>query len=172
MKKYKLKQWYPSLHNDWVVGDIVIPWGKQKDYYHIPNKSTTIFKREVENNPDFWELIEEEKPLFITEDKVEMFEGDKFIIVTDNFIKHKAVACNNLHREYKAFKYESNADEYILHNKPLLSLVDIYETIEMYSPEINELIKLAKERVETENEINFNIRNIYEKLFEQQHGSY
>ena len=59
MKKYRLKKWYPSLHKDWVVGDIVIPWEKQKNYYHVPNKSTTIYKEEVENNPDFWELIEQ-----------------------------------------------------------------------------------------------------------------
>ncbi len=147
MKKYRLKKWYPSLHKDWVIGDIVIPWEKQKDYYHVPNKSTTIFKREVENNPDFWELIEQKEPLFTTAERVEIFEGDKFILVTDNFIKHEVVARNVLYEgAYKAFKHELTADMYILWNKPLLNLKDIEVVIKRNLPEFVELTKLAEER--------------------------
>ena len=48
--------------------------------------------------------------------------------------------------DVKRFKHESNADKYILWNKPLLSLQEIDDTIEMYTQEFVELIKLAEER--------------------------
>ena len=95
--------------------------------------------------------IEEEKPLLITDDGVEVFIGHSFIIVGDDFIKHKLTACNLPYtQDFKKFKHESNADEYILWNKPLLSLQEIDETIEMYSHEFDELIKLAEERLNHE----------------------
>src|SRR5678815_690317 len=74
MKKYRLKQWYPSLKQDWSKGDIA-EWF---DGYYW-NKGKVILnglsKNEVKNNPDFWELIEEEKPLFTTEDGVDVVNG-------------------------------------------------------------------------------------------------
>ena len=130
MKKYRLKKWYPSLHKDWVVGDVAIPWEKQKDYYHVPNKSTTIFKREVENNPDFWELIEQTELLFITDDGVGIFDlcQTVYLIHPKTFIKQKSYlgyfSTNDLDNN-KVFFHESNADEYIWRNKRLFSYNDI-----------------------------------------------
>ena len=92
--------------------------------------------------------IEEKKPLLITEDGVEIFEGDRFIMVGDDFIKHKRTAFNLPYTEdYKKFKHESNADEYILWNKPLLSLQEIDSVIKGSLPEFDELKKLAEKRV-------------------------
>ena len=45
---------------------------------------------------------------------------------------------------------EESPYEYILWNKPLLSLKDIDETIKIYSREFDELKKLAKERLLTD----------------------
>ncbi len=93
--------------------------------------------------------IEEEKPLLITEDGVEIFEGDRFIMVGDDFVKHKRTAFNLPYTEdFKKFKHELSADEYILWNKPLLNLREIDATVEGCLPEFVELIKLARERVE------------------------
>ena len=67
MVKYKLKKWYPSLPKDWKVGQIFIETTCNFGKKYIPENSTNIedyftgiFKLEVENNPDFWEKIEEE----------------------------------------------------------------------------------------------------------------
>ena len=152
MKKYKLKQWYPTLPKEWKDRKGIVSFNINRNGYGMEGVDGIIWMigEHEFSNKDFWELIEEEKPLFTTVDKVEIFEGDKFILVTDNFIKHEAVACNDLHREgsYRAFKHEFSADKYILWNKPLLSLQDIDATIKGDLPEFDELRKLAKERVE------------------------
>ncbi len=156
MKKYRLRQWYPSLPESIEVGIIVTinsksfcSNGDNVEYYLLQdNPKMWVCSKEL--HPDFWELIEEEKPLFTTADSVDIFKGDKFIIVTDNFIKNEFVAYNVLYGDgiYRAFKHESRADEYILWNKPLFSLREIDATVEGCLPEFVELIKLARERVE------------------------
>ena len=86
---------------------------------------------EVENNPDFWELIEEEKtkPLFITDDGVEVFDRDTIVynVRNNSFekIEISAVYLNKHDFEHKVFAHESNADEYIWRNKRLFSYNDI-----------------------------------------------
>ena len=154
MKKYKLKQWYPSLPESIEVGIIVeidsksFSNGDVVEYYLLQdNPKMWITSREL--HPDFWELIEKEKPLFTTDDGVEVFIGHSFIIVGDDFIKHKLTACNLPYtQDFKKFKHEYSADEFILWNKPLLSLKDIDKTIKGSLPEFDELKKLAEERVE------------------------
>ena len=160
MKKYRLKQWYPSLDVTLSVGDIIELTGAcellcgsiKYEFLHKTGDYCDVgFIQECEfNNPDFWELIEEKKPLFITEDGVEIFEGDEYIAIGINydFSKVDTVAHDQVYSgDVMRFKYESNADEYILWNKPLLSLNEIDDTIEMYTHEFEELIKLAKEAV-------------------------
>ena len=91
--------------------------------------------------------IEEEKPLLITEDGVKIFVGDRFIMIGDDFIKHKLTASNLLYNEdFKSFKHESNADEYIWRNKALFS----YKDIENYGIDsVNMVVvkRLAEKRV-------------------------
>ena len=70
MKKYRLKQWYPSLPESIEVGlQIEIDSrsfcsnGDNVEYCLITdNPKMWISSKEL--HPDFWELIEEEKPLF------------------------------------------------------------------------------------------------------------
>ena len=80
---------------------------------------------------------------------MEIFEGDKFILVTDNFIKREAVAYDVSYGDgiYRTFKYEFSADKYILWNKPLLNLKDIEVGIKGHLPEFIDLIRLAEERL-------------------------
>ena len=65
-KKYKLRKWYPSLPNGLKVGNIVKKCArsarKNDDaYYKVLSESSVlsspISKKEVENNPEFWEEI-------------------------------------------------------------------------------------------------------------------
>ena len=129
MKHYKLKKWYPSLKQDWSKGDVA-EWF---DGYYW-NKGKVILnglsKNEVENNPDFWGLIEEEKPLFVTEDGVELFYlyQTVYLIRPKTFIKQKSdlgyFSTNDLDNN-KVFFHESNADEYIWKNKRVFSYEDM-----------------------------------------------
>ena len=59
MSKYRLKQWYPSLSNYLSKGDVV-QRGSVKDHYTKGGACNTMIpKKEVENNPEFWEKVEE-----------------------------------------------------------------------------------------------------------------
>ena len=67
-----------------------------------------------------------EKPLFVTEDGVEIFNGDSWWYVSDDFsctehhlANHKIVPFG------KAFSTREKAEEYIMENKPCLSYKDI-----------------------------------------------
>ena len=131
IKKYKLKKWYPSLPKSLTVGDIVSPWRIDSEYYHVPHdRNETIYKEEVENNPGFWELIEEEKtkPLFITDDGVEVFDRDTIVynVRNNSFekIEISAVYLNKHDFEHKVFFHKSNADKYIWQNKRVFSYED------------------------------------------------
>ena len=61
--KYKLKKWYPSLPKDWEVGMEIGAGllGFEVRYFPYDTKyiGRFIYKNEVENNPEFWELVVE-----------------------------------------------------------------------------------------------------------------
>jgi len=130
MKKYKLKQWYPSLPPGLKTGMIVefdginsIRW-EIRDEYQFTDYNYEFNGLELKCT-QYWELIEEEEPLFITEDGVDIFLGHSYILIDKEFIKHKQTASNIVYTEYfKKFKHESNADEYIWKNKPVFSYED------------------------------------------------
>lgn len=64
MKKYKLLQYYPSLP-DWVKHCDTIEFEKDGlDPYYFAKKDGQeyfVLDSDVENNPDFWELVEEKE---------------------------------------------------------------------------------------------------------------
>ena len=94
MKKYKLLQWYPSLYDDIEVGTIV-DYENGWIYYTNKrgNKMTMGIDEEELSYEDFWELIEEQKPLFITEDGVEVFDIDFLVFaVKGDFLKIQTFA--------------------------------------------------------------------------------
>ena len=150
MKQYRLKQWYPSLYDDIEVGTIVdyedgwIYW-----YNNRGNKTTMEMDEEELSYKDFWELIEEKEPLFITEDGEKHF--DKYFAYGINIHSLSKTFDNEWRRDdlpnYKVFKHESNADEYILWNKPIFSLQDIDFTFELNLEEFEKLEQLAIKRV-------------------------
>ena len=151
MEQYKLKQWYPSLCDDIEVGTIV---DYEDGWIYYTNKrgnKTVIEMDEWELSfKNFWELIEEKEPLFVAGDGAIFFDDSYYLVTKPYFVKTKLKAKENIYKRagFIYFKHESNADEYILWNKPLLNLKDIDEAIEMYSHEFDELKKLAKEKIE------------------------
>ena len=148
MKKYRLKQWYPSLPENIKVGDVItFCYGEANWLYH-PN-STIVFKilKNELDNPDFWELLEE--PLVVTEDGVEVFDRDTIVYnVRNNASAKIGVSVAFLSKydfEHKVFFHESNADEYIWRNKRVFSYNDL-RSWDINGGTQEEALKVAKER--------------------------
>ena len=136
MKKYRLKKWYPSLAISWRTDDRYEYHADRQVMTNISNvknglampKEMVVKKQEI--HPDFWELIEEKKTLFITDDDIEVFSEEALIyIVNKTFYKKETELCNiydkSNREDFKYFYHESNADEYIWRNKRLFSYNDI-----------------------------------------------
>jgi hypothetical protein len=71
------------------------------------------------------------KPLFKTEDGVEVYEGDDVYIMDNYFLKYiEKVSELQAYKTWRlTFKYKEKAKEYILMNKPCLSLQEIIDII-------------------------------------------
>jgi hypothetical protein len=68
-------------------------------------------------------------PIFTTEDGVEIFEGDSFWILESDFTYYKcnepAHSLSGTYSERKYFSTKEKAEEYVLLNKPCISINDI-----------------------------------------------
>ena len=157
MKNYRLKQWYPSLAISWRTDDryeydagrqVMTNISNVKNGLAIPKEMAI---KEQELHPDFWELIEEKKPLFITEDGVEVFEvsTQKMFVVRlsdcEKFIFDTSV-WSNISNESKVYYHESNADEYIWRNMRLFSYNDIEKYQSGGEGVFYDIKSIAKER--------------------------
>ena len=147
MEKYRLKQWYPNLHLAWSTTDNY-EYDREINRMYNRTRWGTIAITAPYLHPDFWELIEEKKPLFTTDDGMKVSNPEDWIyLVNSLFEKIERYARNsNINKEIvKVFYFESNADEYIWRNKPVFSYEDIRRTIFMGNEKLK-YIKLAKER--------------------------
>ena len=149
MKKYKLKQWYPSLDKQW---DTTHRYEYQSSTGYMCNKSiqhcVILYKKEL--HPDFWE--EKKEPLFVTEDGVDVVNGMRIHSVRkSNFDRNSYIVDENFVKEqtskhpYVYFFHEANADEYIWKNKPLFSYEDFIRWGNVPYERVIE--QLAKERI-------------------------
>lgn len=100
----------------------------------------------------------QKQPLLTTEDGKDIYEGDEYWFVSDQYhLLHQITANNYLieRNKYKRFSTEEAAKEYILMNKPCLSVNDVEKIcILMYSREdyeqilnLNKLKELAKQKI-------------------------
>lgn len=156
-KQYRLKRWYPSLDERLEVGDIGDRYlfefinGAKEERFSVLKGGRLIYIPIEELHPDFWELIEEEKPkpLFTTEDGVECFDRDEYITIGYDFNKRNMIAYN-CDAPYSTgvirFKLDSSADEYIWRNKPVFSYEDFIRWGNVPYQRVIE--QLAKERSE------------------------
>jgi len=72
----------------------------------------------------------EHKPLFVTNDEVEIYQEDSFwYVINDMFINYSNSA-NDKFTPHTSFSTKEKAEEYILWNKPSYSLNDLKEVIE------------------------------------------
>jgi hypothetical protein len=142
MAKYKLKKWYPSLPKDWEIGIEVEKCTIDKRYY-VSNQwyKPLISQTEVENNPEFWEKVED-KPILITEDGKEINEGDNYWVWDYGCLKGTSsevhavfnASCTHtgdgINRKY--FSTKEAAEKYIDENKPLYSKKDMLNFAEFH----------------------------------------
>ena len=94
MKKYRLRQWYPSLPKEWKYKKGIVSFNTISNGYKMVGVEGVawIINENEFNNSDFWELIKEAKPLFVTEDGVKIYTNNvklfgvnsTFITATDN----------------------------------------------------------------------------------------
>lgn len=150
MKKYRLIINYPSLFQKHKIGDIVYCNSITKNYVKAEPPHYSVSAYDVENYPDCWELIEEKKPLFTTEDGVQMFDRDSIVWRVRNKtlekIKIHSIHLNECDFEHKVFAHESNADQYIWRNKRVFSYEDFIRWGNV--PYERAIEQLAKGRIE------------------------
>ena len=97
----------------------------------------------VEPSSEFW--VEIRQPILTTEDNVDIFTGDSYYYVNEtNFFIDFVVSADKKFDSKKEdmldFKHKENAEEYILMNKPILSLNNLLSVwgsdVEMYKESI------------------------------------
>ena len=150
MKQYRLKQWYPSLLKDVRVGDIITENGQH--YKGVTYKCISYRVEIWQLHPDFWELIEEKEPLFVTDDGVEVFYRNTIVYNVRNNtlekIKIHSIHLNEYDFGHKVFYHESNADEYVWKNKRVFSYEDMMKAKHSILITNEDIEKSAKERIE------------------------
>ena len=149
--------------------DFVINSNLRKDTIHKIksielNPNGIVFRAENSSWSNYLnEISKIKKPLFTTEDAVDIFEGDNIYWVNINTFEK--VNCNKynddlgeisikslLSKKYEckaiAFSTKEKAEEYILLNKPCLSVNDIKNTFPRIFDKEKELIKLVKLKIQ------------------------
>lgn len=109
----------------------------------------------VEPSSEFWEEVR--TPILTTEDNVDIFEGDEVTWLYRDELKIAGTrnANENMYTDLKYFSTRESAKEYILMNKPLLSLNDLLsvwgnnQDVDFYkeSPMLQKFKNLAKTKL-------------------------
>jgi hypothetical protein len=122
------------------IGD-KLETGIIKQFYLPDNiqKEITIYVTKDDEDTYLSEAVKFKKPLFTTEDDVDIFEGDNVHFVCEEYDYHYVKNVNDTHcglincgkkGVYKIFPTKEKAEEYILMNKPCLSINDIFKDFE------------------------------------------
>jgi hypothetical protein len=128
-KEYRLAKWYPSLPEKWKNKEIVVNNGVGNFFQNLGGiyhyEGFHIDSKIVENNPEYWELVEEKhQPLLITEDGKEIFEGDKYYTVCYDYTINKNTAFKNKtfqSSKLKRFSTHEAAEAYVKENEKKFS---------------------------------------------------
>lgn len=95
---------------------------------------------------NLWELKHCEKPLFKTEDGVDIYEGDEVTWLFRDEIKIAGTrkADKNMYIYLKYFSTKEAAEQYVLLNKPCLSINDLKNNYDCFEARGNNEIKLKE----------------------------
>lgn len=108
---------------------------------------------------DFINSIKHSKqPLFITEDGVEIFEGDIYhpVLINSLYYQGKYTAetpnCGRFTNpnSCKTFSTKEKAEEYVLYNKPCLSIIDVISVVNTRYSIDDVLKRIVKEKLKKE----------------------
>lgn len=107
-------------------------WAEVIEFYFTHSMNGILVRGKADNDVEVIEhlqyCIKESEPVFITEDKVEVRPSCNYFGITTDFELKEMVANRNKEEAYiflKRFCYKSLAEDWIIRNKPCLSLVDI-----------------------------------------------
>lgn len=136
------------------TGNIVKQSINKKSYYCEDWEGYFIPREIVENSSD-WEEVITKPVLFLTEDGVEIRKGDKFYVVDEQYGKfkmHDTIGGHftKEHKHRKRFSNREKASEYVLRNKPCLSVNDVvYGTKKAFvnNEAMSALVELAKSKI-------------------------
>ena len=161
MKTYKLIKEYPGSPrlNTEIIESTIYGASSVSVIKSFMIKGEEEFRlSNPKNYPEFWEeVVEKDKvkqPLFKTEDGVDIFKGDEYFYTTDLFVcvKSKAekysttgIASTGI---WKDFSTKEKAEEYILMNKPCLSLNEVWDIFDVKLPHNARRRNKIKELVE------------------------
>lgn len=127
-KGYSLKKWYPSLPKEMNIGFEVFKNDNLCIYSNSQTRFYPLSLDEVENNPEFWELIKGRK-MFKTTDNKTVFVGDEVIYVDDCFELFIDSVVNDSVKIYDyCFLDIESAKEFVNLNRPRYSLKDILDS--------------------------------------------
>lgn len=143
---YTLKKVYPGLPKDWEKGMIIGHGDRSSASYYTPCNGKYTEKHIIPSHllPEYWERtrfifdvdkVVEPEVLFTTEDGIDVHIGDNlFLLGTSNWIITNLSPINakittpfkgSTGVEFKYFSTKEAAKEYVLMNKPALSVNDI-----------------------------------------------
>jgi len=127
-RSFKLIKSYPNSEN---VGSVY----EQGDFMGRPiyfKAGNYLDPADVEDNPEFFEEIIERQPLLITHDGVELFEGDSVwgFYTGFGYIFEQIDLKRAKEEQWLKFSSREKAEDYIILNKPLLSINDLLDFLE------------------------------------------
>lgn len=140
------------MENNFIWTDDVVLEFLSAQIPKAANKMVFNYKEMV----DDFKRSKERKLLFITQDGISVYEKDKFYTVTDSFEVVMSDAVRGIHITTqiisRSFYTPDAANEYILMNKPCLSVRDIHQKLKLWYgmqlPEVkDEVINLAKSKI-------------------------
>lgn len=161
MRTYKSIKIYPGLPKGWKKGNLVTSI-KNQDWYitsHFTSLgNSTIHANEIENHPEYWQevLIE---PIFISEDGIEVFEGDSYYRVSSSYNVKKCVCkktfsggASNCKSKY--FVCKDAVLGYLVPNKPVLTIKELTKILNSdMCPELGPIEIVIKKIVELRNKL-------------------
>jgi hypothetical protein len=114
------------------IGDVCCPNGYIDNDHPITKFELILNNTRLRVNSKNWylginDIIKSKPILFTTEDGVDIYEGDKYYIVGNKTfdLSNELISYGNMINNCKKFSTKEKAEEYILWNKPCLSLNDV-----------------------------------------------
>jgi hypothetical protein len=141
MKKYKLIKEYPGSPE---LGEIVEGGSSSNFYFYVnPDLCRIVIRKTlVDNQPDYWEEVEDNKWFVVSKRDYQknytLFEA-WYIYMIDSY--QPTIKDENLNY----FKIKEEAEDFIIYNKPCLSINEIGDSIPCTT--LDRLIRTVKSKL-------------------------